>query len=124
MPDLSVVISTLGNYSGLRRVLDRLEAQDPEPGSFEVIVVADVADPDPGAVDEAIGDRPYPARRLVGGVPGLSSNRNVGWRAAASPIVLFTDNDTLGESRLLSEHLTWHSRNPEEEVGVLGHVRW
>lgn len=119
-----MVISTLGNYSGLRRVLDRLERQDARPGSFEVVVVADVADPDPEAVAGAIGDRPYPVRRLAGRIPGLSSNRNVGWKAAEAPIVLFTDNDTLAEPQLLSEHLAWHRRHPEDEVGVLGHVRW
>jgi len=27
-PELSVVVSTLGNYSGLERVLDRLAEQD------------------------------------------------------------------------------------------------
>src|SRR4051812_29281185 len=102
---LSVVISTLGNYSGLRRVLDRLEVQDAEPGSFEVLVVADIADPEPAAVDSAIGDRPYPVRQLTGGRPGLSSNRNTGWGAADGQLVLFTDNDTLAEPQLISEHL-------------------
>jgi GT2 family glycosyltransferase len=118
-----VVISTLGNYSGLRRMLDRLEVQDAEPGSFEVLVVASVAESDPAAVERAIGTRPYPVRNLTE-TPGLASNRNLGWRAADAPIVLFTDNDTLPERRLISEHSAWHRRHPEEEVGVLGHVRW
>jgi GT2 family glycosyltransferase len=124
MAQLSVVISTLGNYSGLSRVLDRLEAQDAEPGSFEVVVVADAADPEPDAVDGAIGSRGYPVRHLTGSRPGLSANRNAGWRAARSPLVLFTDNDTLAEPQLISEHLSWHARHPEDEVAILGHVRW
>ena len=119
-----MVISTLGNHSGLRRMLDRLEVQDAEPGSFEVLVVATVADSDPGAVERAIGTRPYPVRNLTRGTPGPSSDRNVGWQAADAPIVLFTDNDTVPEERLISEHRAWHRRNPQEEVGVLGHVRW
>jgi GT2 family glycosyltransferase len=121
---LSVVISTLGNYPGLKRVLDRLESQDAEPGSFEVLVVNDVADPEPAAVDRAVGTRPYPVRRLTGTRPGLSANRNTGWAAAEAPLVLFTDNDTLAERQLISEHLAWHRQHPAEEVGVLGHVRW
>jgi glycosyltransferase involved in cell wall biosynthesis len=124
MPQLSVVISTLGNYGGLRRVLDRLEQQDVELGTFEVLVASDVADRDPAAVDSAIGKRPYPVSKLKGRIPGLSANRNAGWRAARSPIVLFTDNDTLAARRLISEHLGWHRRHPEQKVGVLGHVRW
>jgi GT2 family glycosyltransferase len=123
-PELSVVISTLGNYGGLRRVLDGFSAQDAEPGSFEVLVVVDRADPSPTAVDEAVAERDYPVRRLSGRTPGLSANRNAGCRASQAPLVLFTDNDTIPVARLVSEHLAWHHRHPEEEVGVLGHVRW
>jgi GT2 family glycosyltransferase len=123
-PSLSVVISTLGNYEVLRRVLDGYATQDAPVGSFEVVVVADRADPDIDAVDAAIGDRDYAVRRLIGSRPGLSANRNTGWRAAASELVLFTDNDTIPTPRVVSEHLRWHSRHTDENVGVLGHVRW
>jgi GT2 family glycosyltransferase len=124
MPDLTVVLSTLGNYDVLRRVLDGYSAQDAPAGSFEVAVVVDRADPEPGAVDAAIGERPYPVRRLTGHIPGLSANRNTGWRAAAGRLVLFTDNDTIPVPRLVSEHLRGHRAHPEDNVGVLGHVRW
>ena len=118
------MVPTLGNHSALRRVLDGYSAQDVRPGTFEVIVVTDEAEPDPDAVSEAIGERDYPLRRLAGRMPGASANRNVGWRAARAPLVLFTDNDTIPVSRLVSEHLAWHERHPQEEVAVLGHVRW
>src|SRR5581483_4554449 len=95
VPDVTVVISTLGNYGGLRRVLDTYERQTAPAGSFEVIVAVDAADPDPEAA-----------------------------AAAAAPLLLFTDNDTLASPRLVAEHLAWHRRHPEPEVGVLGHVRW
>jgi Glycosyltransferase like family 2 len=123
-PQLSVVISTLGNYGVLRRVLDGYERQDAPIGSFEVLVVSDRAEPDPAAVEQAIGKRPYPVQRLAGRVPGLSANRNAGWTAARAPIALFTDNDTIPVSRLVSEHLSWHLRFPAEEVAVVGLVRW
>jgi glycosyltransferase involved in cell wall biosynthesis len=116
-PELSVVLSTLG-------VLDGYSSQDAPPQSFELLVVTDLADPDPGAVGEAIGARGYPVRRLTGHIPGLSANRNTGWHAARTPLVLFTDNDTIPRPRLVSEHVAWHRRNRAEEVGVLGHVRW
>src|SRR5438270_11494700 len=104
---MSVVISTLGNYPTLERDLDGYSRQDAPPGSFEVVVVTDAADPDPAAVERAIGERAYPARRLTGPVPGLSANRNAGVRAAAGPLVLFTDNDTIPTPTLVSEHLAW-----------------
>jgi len=108
----------------LKRVLDGYSRQTVAPDRFEVIVVMDCADPDPGAVDEAIGTRPYPVRRLTGHRPGLSANRNTGWRAAAAPIVLFTDNDTIPVPEFVAEHLAWHADNPQDEVAVVGHVRW
>lgn len=121
---LSVVISTLGNYEVLERVLDGYSEQDAEPGSFEVVVAMDAADPEPAAVDCAIGERPYPVRRITGAAPGLSANRNAGRRAARGTLVLFTDNDTIPVPELVSEHLRWHEREPGEECGVVGHVRW
>jgi GT2 family glycosyltransferase len=123
-PELSVVISTLGNYDVLERVLDGYSDQDAAPGSFEVVVVSDAADPDVAAVDRAIGDRAYPVRRISGPAPGLSANRNRGWRAARAPLVMFTDNDTIPVRRLVSEHLSWHAQHDSEEMGVVGHVRW
>jgi GT2 family glycosyltransferase len=123
-PDLSVVVSTLGNYSGLARVLETYERQEARGASFEVIVVSDVAEPDAAAVDAAVGERPYPLRRATGTIPGLSSNRNSGVRAAAASLILFTDNDCLASPQLVSEHLDWHRSHPAEAVAVLGHVRW
>jgi GT2 family glycosyltransferase len=123
-PALSVVLSTLGNYPVLRRVLDGYDHQDSGPGSFEVLVVADRAEPDIEAVRSAIGERSYRLRLLRGEVAGLSANRNTGWQAARAPLVLFTDNDTIPIPGLVSEHLEWHRRFPADEVAVAGLVRW
>ena len=123
-PRLSVVLSTLGNYEVLERVLDGYERQTIAPESFELIVVVDQADPYPERVDAAIGQRAYPVRRITGRMPGLSANRNAGWREARAPIVLLTDNDTIPVRRFVAEHLDWHTRHPAEEVAVIGHVRW
>ena len=123
-PQLSVVISTLGRYELLERVLDGFARQDVDPRRFEVLVVADAADPDPDAVKRATGRRPYAARVLTGTVPGASANRNTGWRAARSSLVLFTDNDTVPVPGFLGEHLRWHGSAPAPEVVVIGPVRW
>lgn len=123
-PHLSVVLPTIGMYPVLRRVLDGYAHQDCPPGAFEVLVAVDRAEPDPDAVAAAVGERPYPVRTVAGERPGASANRNAGWRAARAPLVLFTDNDAIPLPDLVSEHLEWQRRNPEEEVGILGHVRW
>ena len=123
-PQLSVVLSTLGNYEVLGRVLDGYSRQDCPPGTFEVIVVVDLADPEPGRIEELVAALPYPARQVTGRMRGLSANRNTGWREARAPVVLLTDNDTIPVPRLVSEHVEWHRRNPEVEVAVVGHVRW
>lgn len=123
-PELTVVVSTLGNYPVLQRVLDGYDRQDCEPGTFEVLVVSDVKEPDPAAVDAVIGERPYPVRRLTGHAPGLSANRNTGWQAARAPVILFTDNDTIPVRSLVSRHVAQHRAHPGSEVAVAGHVRW
>ena len=122
-PQLSIVIPTLGRHGTLARVLGRLERQG-SGEHFEVLVVVDEAETDLPAVDAALAERPYPAQRLVRRRSGASSARNTGWRAAAAPLVLFLDDDVMPEPPLLSEHLAWHHRHPEREVGVLGLVRW
>lgn len=123
-PQITVVVSTLGNYEGLDRVLDRLEIQTIGSSSFEVVVAMDCADPDPSAVDRSIGRRPYDVNRITGHRPGLSANRNAALTHANAPLILYTDNDTLGEPELIKQHLEWHERFPDPRTGVLGHVRW
>lgn len=123
-PEVTVGIPTLGNYGTLGKVLDGYAEQTDTDGTFEVIVVADAADPDPGAVERAIGTRSFPVRLLTGAVPGASANRNQVLREARGRIILFSDNDTIPSERLVAEHLAWHRRWPMDAVGVLGHVRW
>lgn len=123
-PELSVVIPTLRRQGVLRRALDRLEAQDTPPEAFEVVVVADAREEDFEAVAKAVAGRRYEARALQSDVAGASAARNRGWRAARAPLILFIDDDTLSLPSLVSEHLAWHRDNPQDEVGVLGHVDW
>ena len=122
--NISIVIPTLGRPAQLRRVLDHLDRQTAPADSFEVIVVADAKDTRGDELDDAVSGRRYSTRRLQAERPGASAARNVGWRAAAAPLVLFTDDDVFAEPQLVAEHLEWHRRWPGEEVGVLGRLRW
>jgi GT2 family glycosyltransferase len=123
-PEATIVIPTLGRLPLLRRVLDHLGSQSAPARRFEVIVVADANETALGELDEALAGRPFTARRAHAGKPGASAARNVGWRDARAPLVLFLDDDILPEPPLVEQHLAWHRDHPEDEVGVLGHVRW
>jgi len=124
LASVTIVIPTLGRPEKLRRVLDRLDCQDAEAGSFELIVVADAKEQEPEALDGALAARSFPVRRLQASRPGASAARNLGWRTAGTRLILFLDDDVLPEPSLISQHLAWHERYPEDEIGVLGLVRW
>jgi GT2 family glycosyltransferase len=123
VPELSVVIPTRGRQRLLARVLDDLERQRDAP-DFEVVVVADAKEDDRGGVASAIGSRSFATRQLAAARAGASAARNVGWRAAQAPLVVFLGDDTLPAPRHMAEHAAWHAQHPEREVAVLGQVRW
>jgi GT2 family glycosyltransferase len=121
--DVSLITPTCGRPAQLGRVLDHLERQT-ALGRFEVVVVADAKETQLDELDRIVAARSFPSRRLRAEEPGASAARNVGWRAAEAPLVLFIDDDVFAEPQLVAEHLAWHERWPGEEVGVLGRLRW
>ena len=124
VPELSIVIPTLGQGGKLSRALDHL-ATARRAADVETIVVRDAKAENPGAIDEAAARaRPYPTRVLDAPAPGASAARNAGWQAATTPLILFLGDDIFASRRLISEHLAFHARHPEPELGALGHVRW
>ena len=119
-PRIGVVMPTLDRPGALTRALGALARQTIDSAAFEVVVVADAASteaPEPG-------DQPYAVRVIRAQRPGASAARNAGWRATRAALVLFTGDDIVASPRLLAEHLAWHERAPEDEMGVLGLVEW
>src|SRR5690242_11907240 len=115
---ISVVIPTLNRPDALPRTLDALASQRSE--DFEVIVVEDAKNESAlPAVDRRIAYRSLRADQ-----PGASHARNVGWRAAANPVVLFLGDDIIPGRDLLARHAALHDQNTGDDVGVLGHVEW
>jgi GT2 family glycosyltransferase len=89
VPSISVVVPTVDRVVLLERTLRGLAAQDGV--SFEAIVVHDG---DPGVV--ALLDtwrHRLPLRALQIPERGAVTKRNAGWRAAAAPLIAFTDDD-------------------------------
>jgi GT2 family glycosyltransferase len=124
MPALSIVIPTLGRPETLDEVIAGLKRQQPPIDEVEVMVILDAgASAEVAARIEAVAS-PLQMAIHSAECPGASAARNLGWRTARAPLVLFLDDDIVPRPNLVAEHLEWHRANPEPEVGVLGAVRW
>ena len=121
---LSVVIATLDRAPLLGRVLDRLDAQDASPDTFEVVIGADAAERDMAAVHAVAADRPYDVRVVQASRPGVSAARNRAWPEARGEVVLFIGDDMLPAPALVARHQRHHAARPAVEDGMIGHVRW
>jgi cellulose synthase/poly-beta-1,6-N-acetylglucosamine synthase-like glycosyltransferase len=95
---VSVVVPTCGRPEMLKRCLRALALQRLERGRYEVIVVDDrPSDATREAVEgfaATLRDRPVFRYVPNHGPHGPAAARNRGWRAAASPVIAFTDDDT------------------------------
>ncbi|MGI8461559.1 MAG: glycosyltransferase family 2 protein [Solirubrobacterales bacterium] len=127
MAELTIVIPTYRRHEILAETLDALDRQVADPARFEVTVVDDPAGDDPEWIAAAIAARKrrFAVRQLHAEVPdNVSAKRNVGWRSATTPLVMFIGDDILADPELVAEHLGWHERHPEAEMAMLGHIRW
>lgn len=117
-PALSLVICTrdradrlhdsLGAVAGIRT--SRL---------WEVIVVDNASQDGTRAAALAAGELvPAPVRVVTEPVPGVSRARNVGWRAAAGSIVVYTDDDCYPAADYVDAILDRFDADPE--LGYLG----
>jgi len=94
-PEISVVCSTYSRADRLPRLFAALEAQTLGADRFEVVIVDDASVDNTRAVLEELAAR-SPLRVRVVALDqnrGRAGGRNAGWRAAAAPVVAFTDDD-------------------------------
>jgi GT2 family glycosyltransferase len=92
-PQISVVVPTRDRPTRLAALLRALRAQTLDPGRWEAVVVDDASGPQTAAVLERERG-PLRLRVLRPDRPGgPAAARNAGWRAAAAPVVAFTDDD-------------------------------
>jgi len=94
-PVVSVVVPTCGRSERLERLIDSLEAQSLERGSFEVVVVNDGSPDDTEEVLAKLAARSSVPLRILNSRTrsGPAAARNKGWRSSSAPIVAFTDDD-------------------------------
>lgn len=88
VPAISVVVPAHGRPLRLRWLLNALEEQTLDRGRFEVIV-ATTRDEDAAVA----AGHPVAARVVRPAAAPAAVQRNAGWRAAAAPLVAFTDDD-------------------------------
>jgi GT2 family glycosyltransferase len=106
-PRVSVVIPTHRRPALLSRCLNALARHTLPWDAVEVIVVDDDAEGLSTAPLAGHGVRGLPRLTVLRtrGRQGPATARNLGWRAAAAPVVAFTDDDTLPEPRWLAAGL-------------------
>jgi cellulose synthase/poly-beta-1,6-N-acetylglucosamine synthase-like glycosyltransferase len=111
MKRISVVVPTYKRSGYLERCLRALLAQDFPAADFEMIIVDDAAlEQTRQQVEEwsaRMAPEGYTIRYLSTSkaAHGPSAARNLGWRAAESEIIAFTDDDCIPEQRWLSAAL-------------------
>jgi GT2 family glycosyltransferase len=102
-PSVSVVVPTRGRPDLLARCLAAAATQTLPRRCYEIIVVAD----GPDAATRAALERADPRVRYIEleRHRGPAAARNVGWRAAAAPLIAFTDDDTVPDRNWLAAGL-------------------
>jgi GT2 family glycosyltransferase len=114
-PEIAVVVASRDRPLRLRWLLNALEEQTLTRERFEVVVAHDSRGEE---TDELLRTHPLAADgtltavRIAPGTGGAGANRNAGWRAAAAPIVAFTDDDCRPPPGWLESALAAARRHP------------
>ncbi|WP_343628267.1 glycosyltransferase [Roseateles sp.] len=124
-PEISVVMPTYRRPDLLERCLRALMAQTLAPTRYEVLVVDDGQEERARTLVERLAAEPgAPAIRYLrppsGRGPAVA--RNTGWRAAAAPLVAFTDDDTRPDVDWLRQGLSAMLAHPAW-IAAAGRVR-
>jgi GT2 family glycosyltransferase len=114
-PEISVVVPSHNRRLRLRWLLNALEEQTLGRERFEVVVVHDYDDAD----TRDLFDRHPLAEagvlrheRIEPGTGAPARQRNIGWRAARAPLILFTDDDCRVDERWVETMLEAAQRHP------------
>jgi glycosyltransferase involved in cell wall biosynthesis len=122
---ISVVIPTYNRAATLRKALEGYARQSGDHQLLEVLVVDDGSQDDTEAVVRQFSrESDLPVRHLKQENLGISAARNHALREARGELILFGDDDIIPSPGMVAEHVAWHNRYPEPEVGVLGHIAW
>jgi GT2 family glycosyltransferase len=118
-PEVSIIIPTYKRAERLVGVIGALSAQSLLADRFEVIAVDNFSEDDTFETLLVLAaTAPFSMRVLqTTSNHGPAPARNLGWRAASSPVVVFLDDDCLPEPDWLSNGLA--VMQSDESLGVL-----
>ncbi len=120
---ISVIIPTYKSLNLLKRTIDCLEKQQPDPKFFEVIVVDDASGDETEAwLSKYCGvlDLKY----IVFSVnQGRSSARNAGVEKSSSSLLLLVDGDMEFNNDFIQRHVDSHKQENQVIVGSVGYDR-
>jgi len=120
---ISVIIPTHNRATLLAETLDALCRQTAAQNSYEVIVVSDGSTDSTDDVVKELSAR-LSIRYFKQPRSGVSTARNLGIRAASSPLILLLDDDVVPSPQLIEEHVRFHTQMPDSEGALLGYVTW
>jgi glycosyltransferase involved in cell wall biosynthesis len=122
-PHISVILPTSNRAALLEYALASLADQSTPVEQYEVVVVDDGStDGTPGVCKRYAALMSLKYVRIANS--GISAAKDQGILAAASPILLFFDDDDVADGHLLQHHLETHDENPQENIAVLGYTTW
>ena len=107
-PEISVCVATRNRAHLLPRLVAALERQQVDPSRFEVVITDDASTDRTGEVlDELSKESALRIRILHNHTRGgPASGRNKAWRASASELIAFTDDDCVPTPGWLGAHLS------------------
>jgi len=112
IPQISVIVPTLGDLDHLTRLLSSLRNQH-DINSAEIILVENSTNP---RVFEAVRSLArkmnLDIRAIASYEKGVNKARNIGIKESRAEILLFLDDDCwINDKQLLSKHIRWHKEN-------------
>lgn len=122
-PECTVIIPTYNRGAVVERCVEALLAQSCRADAYEIIISDDGSEDDTKKrADRLAAVAPERIRYLWQPNSGANAARNRAVRESRGGLLLFINDDTIADKRMVEEHLLTHRRFPAEEISVLGRV--
>ena len=121
---VTIVIPTYNRADSLPKVLSKLLLQQEILNDIDIIVVDDGSTDDTKErVKEFVEKFSVNIHYLYKQNTGASGARNLGIKKAQGEIILFLDSDIIPSEALISEHLKFHEKYPQDNFALRGSTK-